>query len=74
MKYRYKPNEIEAIQYNGNNRDEISKFTNGDVLSGSVFQCAIGLIICKNYWIIKENNKFLLCTPELFEMLYEKIK
>lgn len=72
MKYRHRPIEVDAIQFDGSNKEEVIAFTKGDVLSGSILGCAIGLIISKGDWIFKESNgKFYLCTPEMFEKIYE---
>jgi hypothetical protein len=74
MKYVHKPIEVDAIQYNVDNKKDIFAFTKGDVLSGSILGCSIGLIIDKGDWIIRElNGKLYLCTPEMFEKMYQRI-
>lgn len=74
MKYVYKPIEVDAIQYNGDNKEDLVAFTKGGTLSGSILGCSIGLIISKGDWIIKESNgRFYLCTPEMFEKMYQRI-
>lgn len=74
MKYVHKPIEVDAIQYNGDNKEDLVTFTKGGTLSGSILGCSIGLIISKGDWIIKESNgRFYLCTPEMFEKMYQRI-
>lgn len=84
-KYRKKPVEIEAIQWTGNNFEDIRIFTKGmaykslihddtliiDTLSGKHF-------ILINYFIIKgtkdEFFDYNVCKPDSFEKIYEKVK
>ena len=85
MKYRNKPVEIDAIQWKGNNLEEIKAFTNDmaykslindntlviDTLSGKH-------LILKNYFIIKEVQtqtfNFRICNPDLFNKTYVKVE
>jgi hypothetical protein len=73
MKYKHRPIEIEAIQFNGENKDEILKFTDGKTLTESRHLGGRACIIGKYDWIVKENEKFYLCTPEMFEKMFEVI-
>ena len=78
MKYRKKPVVIEAIQYNGENIDEIYEFT-GDVLEETVTEIGIRTLECfmkmtPGDWIIKGvNGEFYPCKPDIFEKTYEAV-
>lgn len=78
-KYRKKPVVIEAIQYEGNNLDEIESFAKSifeynnekltiRTLEGNV--CAsLGDYIIKGV-----NGEFYPCKPDIFEKTYEVVK
>ena len=78
MKYRKKPVVIEAIQYNGENIDEIYEFT-GDVLEETVTEIGIRTLegfmkMTPGDWIIKGvNGEFYPCKPDIFEKTYEAV-
>ena len=82
-KYRKKPVEIEAIQWTGDNRDEIWKFCsmayfNTDVATGDLslmiqtlegsMQASIGDYIIKGV-----KDEFYPCKPDIFELTYDKV-
>ena len=83
-KYRRKPIEVEAIQWNGENFEEIKKFCKNAMIA-----CEGELIIpnlkdgkfikamhvaMNNDFVIKENEEFYFCNPKTFNALYEEVK
>jgi hypothetical protein len=87
MKFRKKPIIVEAMQWTGDNLDEIMLFCNGDatyevMASGN---CLIVILTSEGRmsanigdWIIKEpfdkERKFYPCKPDIFEATYEKVE
>lgn len=79
MRFRKKPVEIEAIQWNGKNRDEIHEF----ITSFSSNIGAEGILIKtlegdmtadKDDWIIKGvKGEFYPCKPDIFDLTYEPV-
>ena len=82
-KYRKKPVEIEAIQWTGDNRDEIWEFCplsyfNTDLETGMLslmvqtlegsMQASIGDYIIKGI-----KGEFYPCKPDIFDMTYDKV-
>lgn len=82
-KYRKKPVEIEAIQWTGDNRDEIWEFCplsyfNTDLETGMLslmvqtlegsMQASIGDYIIKGV-----KGEFYPCKPDIFDMTYDKV-
>lgn len=82
-KYRKKPVEIEALQWTGDNRDEIWKFCsmayfNTDVATGDLslmiqtlegsMQASIGDYIIKGV-----KDEFYPCKPDIFKLTYDKV-
>jgi hypothetical protein len=82
-KYTKKPVEIEALQWTGDNRDEIWKFCsmayfNTDVATGDLslmiqtlegsMQASIGDYIIKGV-----KDEFYPCKPDIFDMTYDKV-
>lgn len=82
-KYRKKPVEIEALQWTGDNRDEIWKFCsmayfNTDVATGDLslmvqtlegsMQASVGDYIIKGV-----KDEFYPCKPDIFELTYDKV-
>ena len=87
MRFRKKPVEIEAIQFNGNNTQEIEDFIgkrlrvqNLLVYGKDIYSIDIetleGIMRAEpNDWIIKGvKGEFYPCKPDIFEMFYEKIE
>ncbi len=85
-KFRKKPVIVEAIQFNGKNRDEIEEFV-GESLGFSIFDKDIsietiyirtleGLMKANpNDWIIKGvEGEFYPCKPDIFKETYEEVK
>lgn len=79
--FRKKPVVVEAIQFIGNNKDEIENFV------GKSFMCWInhpeigiktleGNMKAKpNDWVIKGvNGEFYPCKPDIFEKTYEPVE
>lgn len=82
-KYTKKPVEIEALQWTGDNRDEVWKFCsmayfNTDVATGDLslmiqtlegsMQASIGDYIIKGV-----KDEFYPCKPDIFDMTYDKV-
>lgn len=79
MKFRKKPITIEAIQWTGDNEEEILQFFNWveldiDVPTKSlIIQTLEGMMFArKDDWIIK--GEFYPCKPDIFELTYEKVE
>lgn len=86
-KYRKRPVQIEAIQWNGNNIKEIKKFVDEDILMvygfkndfGKKYLISIRTLegnhkICLYDYIIKGvKGEFYPCKPDIFENTYEEI-
>ncbi len=75
--YRKKPIVIEAIQYNGNNKEEILNFMDNNHYQifedGIVIYTLEGnMKISPNDWVIKGvKGEFYPCKPDIFEASYE---
>ena len=80
-KYRKKPVVIEAIQYNGDNYNEISNFTGNKSLLGLKQSNEIiistlegNMIVSIGDYIIKGiKGEFYPCKPDIFEQTYELV-
>jgi hypothetical protein len=82
-KFRKKPVEIEAIQYNGINQADIAAFTQGLAKFRQIGHTRYIIIPTLEGdhradvgdWIIKGvKNEFYPCKPDIFEMTYESIE
>lgn len=79
MKYRKKPVVIEALQYTGENADEIIEFTKCLAQVGVSKSLIISTlegdhIASVGDYIIKGvKGEFYPCKPDIFEQTYEKI-
>jgi hypothetical protein len=81
MKYRKKPVVIEAVQWTGNNLDELKSFVPREVRHDKINQ-PMGIItlegvmtITEGDWIIKGiKDEFYPCKPDIFEATYEKVE
>ena len=80
-KYRKKPVVVEAVQWDGDNRDEIAEF----LPPGYWRQIASKyLLICTRdgdseiglwCWVIKDiDGEFCTCKPDIFKATYEKVE
>lgn len=78
-KYRKKPVEIEAIQWNGNNPRAVTSFVgaNGCALEGgelTIFTLEGDMHASLNDWIIRGvAGEFYACKPDIFEQTYEAV-
>ena len=79
MKYRKKPVVIEAIQWNGNNGEEIVNFvglvgyTNGENIIIPTLEG--DMLASKGDYIIKGiKGEFYPCKPDIFEATYEEVE
>lgn len=73
------PVKVQAIKYTGNNFDEISSFTNGNIFQYDekvVIKTHAGYrYIEKGDWIIRGiKGEFYPCKPDIFEQTYEEVK
>ncbi len=80
-KYRKKPVIIEAVQWNGNNVDEVMSF----IKNVAAYNVEFGTLDISTLegtmtasmgdWIIKGvKGEFYPCKPDIFETTYEKVK
>lgn len=72
------PIKVQAIQYTGNNYNEISSFTNGTIFRHdeivAIKTHAGYRYIKKDDWIIRGvNGEFYPCKPDIFEKTYEEV-
>lgn len=78
MKVRKKPVEVEAVQWTGENLEEIREVC-GDKLQFVFSSIYINTLegshrVSLNDYIIKGvKGEFYPCKPDIFEMIYEKI-
>ena len=78
-KYRKKPVVIEAIQFTGDNFEEIKKFGAQGFDAGirnMVIETLEGkMTALSGDWIIKGvKGEFYLCKPDIFEKTYELVE
>lgn len=83
MKYKTKPVEIEAVQWTGNNTDEVIAFASQGIREVQEDFLGTELIIktlegdmhaIPNDYIIKGlKGEYYPCKPDIFEMKYEKV-
>ena len=81
MRYRKKPVEIDAIQFTGNNLDELKAFISDDVYldsddEGFVIQTLEGPMHASvdDYIIKGVKGEFYPCKPDIFNLTYDSIK
>ena len=90
MKYRKKPIIIEAIQYTGNNGQQIRDWSNGACYDSPVLELRAGnptgeyiqidtlegvMTAIVGDWIIRGiKGEFYPCKPDIFSATYEEIK
>lgn len=80
-KFRKKPVVIEAVQWTGDNREEMEKFIPNTILAkkNAEEELAIGTLegvmtASKNDWIIKGiHGEYYPCKPDIFEKTYEPV-
>ena len=80
-KFRKKPVIVEAVQWTGNNREEMEKFIPNTILAkkNAEEELAIGrlegvMTASKNDWIIKGvHGEYYPCKPDIFEKTYEQV-
>ena len=76
--YRKKPVVIEAIQFDGENHQDVSNFTGGqafDMGSYSHFPTSGKTLTvnCGEYIVKGEDGKFTKCKPDIFAETYEQV-
>lgn len=80
-KFRKKPVIVEAVQWTGNNREEMEKFIPKTILAkkNAEEDLAIGTLegvmtASKNDWIIKGvHGEYYPCKPDIFKKTYERV-
>jgi hypothetical protein len=79
MKYRKKPVVIEAIQFNGENQDDVAEFM-GEMIRTNFFPDILietleGTMKANigDYIIKGVKGEFYPCKPDIFEMTYEPV-
>nr|DAI07899.1 MAG TPA: PGDYG protein [Caudoviricetes sp.] len=80
-KYVKKPIEVEAVQWTGDNTEEIEEFAKGHIYRDLLEKCLLiktleGSMkaIISDYIIKDVNGGFYSCKPDIFEKTYEEIK
>ena len=80
MKFRKKPIVIEAIQWDGQNKEEIDKFIGKELDytaadTGLIISALEGDMTAFTFdWIIKGiEGEFYPCKPDIFKKTYEKV-
>lgn len=80
-KYVKKPIPIEAIQYDGNNFEELETFSNGAVfIEDGILKCKTleGVMSCFNkvgdYLVRGIAGEFYICEKSIFEITYQEAK
>jgi hypothetical protein len=80
-RYRKKPIVVEAVQWTGENIDEITAFLGEDFVShhdrGDVFVCTKEDVIGGGigYWFIRGvEGEHYPCAPAIFEATYERVE
>lgn len=73
------PVKVQAVQWTGDNYDEILNFTHGNVFQYdeiTVIKTNTGYrYIEKGDWIIRGvNGQFSPCKPDIFEKTYEEVE
>lgn len=77
MKFRKKPVVIDAVQWTGENRDEIFQFVGRDASVGDVTGLVIKTLEGEHKasvgdWIIRGvNGEHYPCKPDIFDKTYE---
>ncbi len=80
--YRKKPVVIEAVQYDGDNLNEIYKFTNYQVRIGNRIDSPLFVLTLEGAMEAKQgdfiikgvNGEFYPCKPDIFEKTYELVE
>lgn len=81
MKFRKKPVVVEAVQWNGNNLDELRAFVPEEFRHNKINQ-PMGIVTLEGVmtvsdgdWIIKGvRGEFYPCKPDIFEETYEAVE
>ena len=79
MRYRKKPVEIEAVQWNGHNYLEITQLTRGEfrAINDKLFIETLEGMMCANVgdYIIKGvKGELYPCKPDIFDQTYERVE
>lgn len=80
MKYRKKPVEIEAIQWNGSNLEELVGFVGAKTIemigkTPYIKTLEGKMMVSEGDYVIKSvEGEFYPCKPNIFEQTYEKVE
>lgn len=81
MKYRKKPVTVEAVQWRGDNLDEVKEFVGqfllvDDILQRIYISTLEGRMEAKlsDYVIKGVNGEFYPCKPTIFEKTYDRVE
>lgn len=79
MRFRKRPVEIEAVQYDGTNGGEISEFVGESYVDGlripAITTLEGDMRIARGDWIIRGvQGEFYPCKSDIFEQTYEKVE
>lgn len=80
VRYRKKPVEIEAVQWTGENLEEIEEFAKGALVHRGPVNIAISMLeglmrASKGDYIIKGiAGEFYQCKPDIFKATYEEVE
>ena len=74
MKYRKRPTVVEAIQYYDNTREILLWMTDNGLARPHWVLTNETLGILPLSWVIKEDDKIYVCSPDVFEKCFEKIE
>ena len=79
MKYRHKPTEVEAVQYTGENEQEIRDFAGKQAVKFAPIGAVTGaleegIVVCPGDYVTRlmRTGYFYACPAEIFEKNYEK--
>ena len=77
-KFRKKPIVIEAVQWTGDNSDDLIEFTQGEIIIGNqlvAVKTLEGIMSAQlGDWIIKGvSGEFYPCKPDIFELSYYEV-
>ena len=81
MRYRKRPVEVEAVQWTGDNYEEVEAFLGDSLYPPIVRTSALrvktlegSLLASKGDWLIRGiKGEFYPCKPDIFEQTYEPV-
>jgi hypothetical protein len=80
MRFRRKPVEVDAVQWKGNNQDEVSEFIGGTVTVNPEFETITfstprgHMVVRVGGWVFKDSDGiFYTAKEDVFLMMYEPV-